>query len=552
MSSSRNPCFVENDYSTSLLWSFQRQRCPGDGETSQNRYQNPILTNQTLEDAFSRLSVMPNNHSTLGFVGEGSSHIDTTKPFTFQGQETYPSNYHCSRIGQMHSFGNGRYSGGDNTPVLATTWHNCYVGYNNDTDRYNGGYHNLRSQAYNTFLKEESQNNFLRLPLSNDDQFSLSFQGSRSSSMSTGLLSNTLDNVNSWRYRLLQNPLTQHSVYDFQGKILLLAKDQLGCRVLQETMKSLKSQEEVSLVFLELIDHVIELMLDSSGNYVFQKLVEICTEEQRTHIILMLTKTNFQLVNICLDAHGTRAVQKLFEHVTTQEQRNLIMLALYPGVVALTKDTNGLHVIENCLKHFSLEDNKYILNIMANNCVDIATDKNGCCVMQRCVERVHGESKERLMAEIILNAFLLAENCYGNYVVQHLVTQKIPRVIEGLMRQLENNFFTLSYNKYGSNVVEKFLQVAGEEHSKRIVVELLCDPNVSILLVDPYGNYVIKSALHVSKGAIRNALLQLVEDHYALMQSNLYGQKLLAWVDKWKHRKLTKATSLFFVVDVDV
>ncbi|KAK7291075.1 hypothetical protein RIF29_05951 [Crotalaria pallida] len=329
---------------------------------------------------------------------------------------------------------------------------------------------------------------------------------------------------------------SHRSIYDFRGRILMLAKEQSGCRVLQEIMKTLTSQEEVSFVFAELIDHVVELMMDPFGNYVFQKLVEICSEPQRTHIVLVATNSDYYFVNMCLDIHGTRSVQKLLENVTTQEQRSLVMKALSPGTVALTKDINGLHVVEHCLRYFSSEDNKFLLNAVANNCFEISTDKSGCCVMQDCIDYAHGETKERLIAEIIANASLLSEDCYGNYVVQHLLGMKKPRVIENLVRQLEGNFLLLSCNKYGSNVVERILQEADEQSCARIILELLHHPNVSRLLVDPFGNYVMKTALFVSKGGIRNAILELIQLHSPMMRSNIYGKKLLDRVDSGKMR----------------
>lgn len=54
-----------------------------------------------------------------------------------------------------------------------------------------------------------------------------------------------------------------------------------------------------------------------------------------------------------------------------------------------------------------------ILNVVADNCLDIATDKSGCCVLQQCVLHATGASKERLMTEIIENALHLAEHPYG-------------------------------------------------------------------------------------------------------------------------------------------
>ncbi|KAK9270326.1 hypothetical protein L1049_025904 [Liquidambar formosana] len=296
----------------------------------------------------------------------------------------------------------------------------------------------------------------------------------------------------------LQQPLNYVGLGDLRGRIVSLATDQYGCRFLQMKFDGIKD-EEIQMIFSEVIGHVGELMLDQFGNYLVQKLVEVCNEEQRTRILLSVTKNKFQLVSICLNMHGTRAVQKLLEHLTTPQQISLVMSALSPGAVALTKDMNGHHVIQHCLKHFSNEDNKYLLSEVANNSWGIATDKSGCCVLQSCVEHSQGEPRERLVAEIISNALLLAEDRYGNYVVQHIVGLRIPRVTAKLLKQLGGSYFSLSCNKYGSNVVEKCLIESGEELSRQIIMELLRSPNVSMLLVDPFGNYVIQSALSVSK-----------------------------------------------------
>lgn len=67
-----------------------------------------------------------------------------------------------------------------------------------------------------------------------------------------------------------------------------------------------------------------------------------------------------------------------------------------------------------------------------------------------------------------------------------------------LVRELQGNFASLSRNKYASNVVEKCLKASGKDISSVIVMELITSPNPSMLLVDPYANFVIQSALTVS------------------------------------------------------
>lgn len=105
------------------------------------------------------------------------------------------------------------------------------------------------------------------------------------------------------RNQWLQDSFDCSSLRDLRGNIVALAKDQYGCRHLQRTMSSLP-KEEIDMIFMEVIDRVRELMIDPFGNYVVQKLVELCSEEQRTRILLMLTNDDFQLVRICLNTHG--------------------------------------------------------------------------------------------------------------------------------------------------------------------------------------------------------------------------------------------------------
>ncbi|KAI4337026.1 hypothetical protein L6164_015487 [Bauhinia variegata] len=514
----------------------------------QNPYRQ-FSSDQTLVQAFSGLSISSQPFDFAGHNTRGSTLNSAAKDFIFGGRQfSQPS-----KAGQPQQRNNGfQRPGWDDDASMRSQNHwfqtdiwGCEgfgaasypaTGVNGYTSNHDWSFYDFTR----SLRQKEIGRAFPTFPIQNGDGSYVDLQ-----QISSGTFNDLLSyrtNISGFNVNAIgRRPHWSHqqmnylSISDLRGKILLIAKDQYGCRQLQEAMKGLKP-DDISTIFFELIDHVSELMLDSFGNYVVQKLIEVCTEEQRTQIILMVTKDNFQLVNICLDMHGTRAVQKLLEHATTRRQRSLIMSAIGPGAVPLTKDMNGHHVILHCLRHFSDEDNEYLLTEVAKNCFGIATDKSGCCVLQHCVNHAQGETKERLMAQIIGNASLLAEDCYGNYVVQHLVSLKMPRVTECLMRQLEGRFVSLSCNKYGSNVVEKLFQESGAHHSTRIIWELVQHPNVSMLFVDPYGNYVIQSALTASKGPLRNTLQRLIQDNSEMMRSNLYGKKLLVKFDKEKLR----------------
>lgn len=96
---------------------------------------------------------------------------------------------------------------------------------------------------------------------------------------------------------------------------------------------------------------------------------------------------------------------------------------------------------------------------------------------------------------------------YSNYVVQHLLTLNIQEVAELLLQRFQGYFLHLSCNKFASNVVEKVLE-SSEKCCKTIVMELLRSPTASMLLLDPFGNFVIQRALSASKVRYSN-LVQL-------------------------------------------
>ncbi|XP_076934546.1 uncharacterized protein LOC143600877 [Bidens hawaiensis] len=331
--------------------------------------------------------------------------------------------------------------------------------------------------------------------------------------------------------RNLDVMMSARSLEELRGRIYVMAKDQNGCRILQ-TMLERSTVEGVEVLLSELLHFVSDLMKDQFGNYLVQKLVNMCNDDQKLRLILSLTRAPGDIILVCMNPHGTRAVQKLLENLNTNQVK-LVMKALYRGAATLAVDPNGHHVIQYCLINFPSDINKPILTEIANECYKIATDKSGCCVLQACVEHSCGEVKTHIIAEIMANAVHLAEDPFGNYVLQHMVGLNITELTALRVRQLKGNFAYLACNKYASNVVEKCLNKSGEEMSTRTVMELVGSPNSSMLLVDPYANFVIQSALRVSKeGFAYDCLCSLISKNTLSMRTNLYGKKILEKVEK--------------------
>ncbi|XP_051147125.1 putative pumilio homolog 7, chloroplastic [Andrographis paniculata] len=317
------------------------------------------------------------------------------------------------------------------------------------------------------------------------------------------------------------------SLAEVHGYIYQIAKDQHGCRFLQRMFDE-GTREDVEIIFDEIIDHVVELMMNPFGNYLMQKLLEVCSDEQRMHVLLRVTEEAGELVRISLNTHGTRVVQKLIETLQTKQERLLVISALEPGFLALIKDLNGNHVIQRCLQCFTAEDSEFIFVAAAKYCVDIAKHQHGCCVLQRCISTSTGKLQDNLVAEISANGLQLAQDAFGNYVVQYILEFKIPSATAKLTSQFEGNYVHLSMQKFSSHVVEKCLTTCNEKTRSKIINELLAAPYFEQLLQDPHANYVVQTALRVSEGPLHNSLVEKIESYKAISRNSPYSKRIFS------------------------
>ncbi|KAG0196781.1 hypothetical protein BGX33_001286, partial [Mortierella sp. NVP41] len=291
---------------------------------------------------------------------------------------------------------------------------------------------------------------------------------------------------------------------DFVEQIYSLCKDQHGCRYLQ---KKLEEQNDK-----EVFGHFIELMTDPFGNYLCQKLLEFCGDEQRTIIVE-------NLVNSSLNMHGIRDVQKMIEFLSTPQQIAIVVVALNPSVVTLIKGLNGNHVIQKCLNRFASEDNQFIYNAISAHCVEVATHRHGCCVLQRCIDHASVSQKIQLVREITYNALTLVQDPYGNYVVHRQPPHRCSH------RRFIGNVCALSVQKFSSNVMEKCIRVA-EPDTRKFLVEMINKTRLDKLLRDSYANYVVQTSLDFADPIQRTQLVECIRPLLPAIRNTPYGKRI--------------------------
>ncbi|KAJ4874513.1 hypothetical protein Rs2_39531 [Raphanus sativus] len=355
-------------------------------------------------------------------------------------------------------------------------------------------------------------------PFTSDDSF---FMEPQRSGVTRGLMMSDHGNNNNTEICHTSLP----NVCDIQGYVYLMAKDQHGCRFLQRIFDE-GTPVDAMIIFNEVISHVVELMMDPFGNYLMQKLLDVCTEEQRTQIVLVATAEPGQLIRISLNAYGTRVVQRLVETIRTGKQVSMVKSALRPGFLDLIKDLNGNHVIQRCLQCLGTEDNKFIFDAATKFCTEIATHRHGCCVLQKCIAYSMRQQREKLIAEISRNSLLLAQDPFGNYAVQFVIELRIPSAVAMMLAQLKGHYVQLSMQKFSSHMVERCLMHCPESRPQ-IVRELVSVPHFDHLLQDPYANFVIQAALAATKGPLHASLVEVIRPH-SILRNNPYCKRIFS------------------------
>lgn len=84
---------------------------------------------------------------------------------------------------------------------------------------------------------------------------------------------------------------------DLQGDMASLCRDQHGCRFLQRKLEE-GNPDYRDMIFSEIYPHFAELMTDSFGNYLAQRLLEFSTDEQKN---ILIDSIHNDLVNISLN-----------------------------------------------------------------------------------------------------------------------------------------------------------------------------------------------------------------------------------------------------------
>ena len=323
------------------------------------------------------------------------------------------------------------------------------------------------------------------------------------------------------------------SLDDLLGQVRRLSRDQVGCRLVQQALDE-EGPHAATRVLNEGLPFWGEAMVDPFGNYLFQKILEKVTPEER---VMLIKSVSNRLVNASLNLHGTRSVQKVVDLCAMDEKSGYVSLggqsaadiltqSLAPAAARLCIDSHGNHVIQRILLKLGPQHSKFIFDAVAISVGDVARHRHGCCVIQRCLDFPDFAARRYLVERIVEKSLELMQDAYGNYVVQYVLDVCSDHDVQAVCESVVGKVNLLSIQKFSSNVMEKCLERCND-HVKALYLEEVSDTDrVRELMMDPFGNYVVQRALSVATHSQAVRLVEAMKPHLMAQQvGGPHGQR---------------------------
>ncbi|TPP43123.1 Pumilio-family RNA binding repeat protein [Leishmania donovani] len=363
-----------------------------------------------------------------------------------------------------------------------------------------------------------------------------------------------------------------------EPKLDAVMADGYGNFLLQKVFDMAPDAERQRLLRLpSLQHHLCEVACSPHGTFAVQRLVETVRNMEEERLVFVALERD--LLRLLTNANGGHVLMKVMECIRRQYN------ALASGASSVTEPSSASMAVpgesSTAPSRRLLEERVATLfQAIQQHLLYVCQHKQGCCIVQKCLDFLHAcaglspslpsssgaveqmDYFERMAALLLPHVQELSTHPFGNYVVTRLVdvcyargsTATIDAVAAGMQRDLVQ----MCTNKFASNVVEHILRHCSERRIRLICQALmmpLAHPSAPavyasastaaatnaaiarlpliIVVMDPYGNYVIQTLLTVapvdelvSTRAEGGGMLPVLQQLLPLLSSRNYGRKL--------------------------
>jgi hypothetical protein len=310
-----------------------------------------------------------------------------------------------------------------------------------------------------------------------------------------------------------------------KSKLFYIIKNQNGCKIIQKFLHN-TPPEIIHLIFEELYENILTLLLDSNSNNLCIKLFLLLNPIDNSKFFSLIIK-NFLLLSI--NKISTHSIQLIISQIVNVNKRKIIVQIVNSNLMKFSFDIYGCHILEKIIMCYEPEICKEIYNFIINNFLLLSNHVNGLCLIKQFLIIQYKKEYFSLIKKILIEKiFLLIENPYGNYALQIVIDNWTHEDIIHIFQQFFGNCTELSIMKFSSNVIERLIEKSQVFIDYFIKETCINKKTIGLLIKNNFGNYVIQTALKYTKGNNKMILVNSIENNLGIL-----GDKKL--INKWKN-----------------
>ena len=317
--------------------------------------------------------------------------------------------------------------------------------------------------------------------------------------------------------------ISQTCYNKLKGKFEQIIRTHKGSRIFQNYLKNTQI-DILHQIFLEIKNKLPELLKDNYANYFCKKFFECLSQKDR---IEYLTIIQNDLGMLAIDITATYPIQGIIEQLGSNAEKNIIYLGIKEYINIFCYNVYGTHVLEKMLSYFEDQFIQEIIDFVYNNFMDLACHINGICIVKKLIMMIHKkELHEKLKKKILENTLYLIVHQYGNYVIQVIMENWENDELEDIINLCKDKYVYLSNQKFSSNAVERIIE-KNNENLEYYIDQICTNDNLSQVIRNNFGNYVIQKAVKLSSGKSQEKLIkEIIKNLHKLEDKKI--------INKWK------------------
>ena len=213
-----------------------------------------------------------------------------------------------------------------------------------------------------------------------------------------------------------------------------------------------------------------------------------------------LTTIQNDLCTLAIDSTATYPIQGILEQLGSKNEKKIIYMGLKNSINSFSYNIYGTHVLEKMLSYFEDEFIQEIIEFVYNNFINLAYHINGICIVKKLLLMTHKKELHQKLKKVVYdNALNLIVHPYGNYVIQVIVENWDDNELVDILEKYKGKYVSLSLQKYSSNVLERIIE-KNEKNLDLYINEICAEKNLSEVIKNNYGNYVVQKAIKLASG----------------------------------------------------